>query len=171
MWLRSLLPLRRITVDTGWPVAEVEREIGRMLRPRDGTDASDGGSASAAPAWRGTCSGGAFRIVRRTRHTVLVAAGRVRATERGAEVALTLRWPIWMMAMVLGGVPAVVFLCIAVTLAAIVRGEGIVPLVLVVPLGLLPGLIRPFWQEAHEVEASLRRQLPPPPPAATGPFR
>jgi hypothetical protein len=169
MPLRSLLPWRRFTLDTAWSPTDLERELGFLL------DRPSAQAGHAADAWYGSRRREGFLITRRSPHRsrplVVMASGRVKPTPTGSRVVVTLRLPVPAALFLAIGVPLFVLLSAAVSVAALVRHEGIVLLIWTMPFGIWSGIVRPFLSEAHGAEEFLRKFFPPPPSPAAGPFR
>jgi hypothetical protein len=168
MPLRSLLPWRRLTVETAWSPADVEREIG-FLVDQPPCDSDEHG------AWCGTRWLGGFRIARRvppiSGRTVVIASGSVRSEQSGSRVLVTIRLPVPVALFLAAGISSLTLLSAAVSAAAIVRDDGVALLVWTMPLVMWPGIVRPFLSEAHGAEDFLRKFFPPPAPPSLGPFR
>jgi hypothetical protein len=178
MPLRSLLPWRRFTLDTAWSPADLERELGFLLdRPSalgDDTATERPRLAQAAvDTWYGSRRPEGFRIARRTPHRSLqpVASGKVHPTPTGSHVVVTVRLPVAATIFLAIGVPLLALLSVAVSVAALVRHDGIVLLIWTMPFSIWAGIVRPFLMEAHRTEEFLREFFPPPSPQSAGPFR
>jgi hypothetical protein len=68
-------------------------------------------------------------------------------------------------------VPLLALLSAAVSIAALVRHEGAVLLVWVMPFALWSGILRSFRRDAQSGEAFFRKFFPPVSPPGSGPFR
>jgi hypothetical protein len=101
----------------------------------------------------------------------LILSGTVQPRPIGSHVVVTTRLPMPATVFLVVGFPLLAGLSLAVSLAALVRHEGIVLLIWTAPFAMWSGMVRPFQSEARKAEHSLRKLLPPPVLSNTGPFR
>ncbi|MBV9947683.1 MAG: hypothetical protein JOZ69_12590, partial [Myxococcales bacterium] len=155
---------RRWQLETSWSPAEVPRELPRVFASS---------APGAAAAWSGAVGTTGFRLQSQGAQGRLVALGRFRARAGapGTTVFVTLRPSFPAMALYLAALPVTVLLSLAVTFAAMTRGDTLVIVVWALPLVVLPHVIFPFAEDMSDGEARLRRLFPPPAPPSLGPFR
>jgi hypothetical protein len=160
----SLLPWRRFSLDTAWSPTDVERELGFLL---DASHAHDNDFAVNGSRWLG-----GFRMSPRgPAGNSIIMSGRVRPTSLGSRVVVNLRLPLRATLLLALTVPLLTLLSAAVSIAALVRHEGIVLLIWTMPFAIWGGIVRPFLVEARKAEECLRKFFPPPRPPTAGPFR
>jgi hypothetical protein len=168
MPIRSLLPWHRFALETSWSKADVERQLRGLLVERP--------SRGAGPqAWHGDLSDEGFRLAWGERSTLgpgpILALGRIEPSSHGSRVIVTMRLPLPTMLVLFVAVPILTVLSAAVSLAALVRNEGFVLLVWIMPFALWNSILRAFRRDASSGEAFFRKFFPPVAPPGSGPFR
>jgi hypothetical protein len=163
----ALLPWRRLSLDTAWSPADVERELGFLLTgPQEQED---------DVAWNGSRWPGGFRLTLRaapgSRRPRVIASGTVQPMPTGSHILMTIRLPVAITSALLLAIPILVLLSAAVSVAALVRNEGVALLVWTLPLVLWPAMARTFLSEVNSAAAFLRKFFPLPAPLGAGPFR
>jgi hypothetical protein len=155
-------------LETAWSPADVERELRRLSAERSADD-------QAEPTWCAAPDGGEFRMVQggppAIGRTPVMVLGRVRPTSGGSRIVVTMRVSLPAMLLLFVVVPLLTMLSAAVSVAALVRNEGLVLLVWIMPLALWNGILRSFRREAVSGEAFFRKLFPPVAPPVAGPFR
>lgn len=97
--------------------------------------------------------------------------GRVRPTPTGSHVVVTIRLALPAMLFLFVAVPVLSLLSAAVSIAALVRHEGMVLLVWMMPFALWNGILHAFRRDAAHAEGFFRKFFPPVGPPVQGPFR
>jgi hypothetical protein len=166
--MRSPLPWHRFGLDTAWSPADAARELRQLLSER-----SAPGQVEQAP--HGTAQGAAFRMAWGEPSAIgrspIMISGRVQPTPAGSHVVVTMRLPLPALLLFFIAVPLLGLLSAAVSIAALVRHEGIVLLVWIMPFALCRGILRWFRRDALACEAFFRGFFPPITPPNAGPFR
>jgi hypothetical protein len=101
----------------------------------------------------------------------IVVAGRVQPTPAGSHVVVTMRLALPAVLLLFVAVPLLTVLSAAVSIAALVRHEGMVLLVWMMPFALWNGILHAFRRDALRGEAFFRKLFPPVAPPVQGPFR
>ena len=168
MSLRSLLPWHRFALHTSWSPSEVEQHLRRLFAEAPARE-------QHVPPWRGFLCDGGFRFAWGERSGLgtgpTLALGRVQPTPDGSRIVVTMRLPLPAMLVLFVVVPLLTVLSAAVSLAALVRHEGLVLLVWIMPLALWNSILRAFRRDALGGEVFLRKLFPPVAPPGAGPFR